>query len=116
MGEPSRRQEVRTRESLGLCSPEPWSKGGMNPAEGLDIQQTSNGTAGSEAYLFCTSDKNRGQVFLKHPLPQLAYSSVVSHWQFRGSEEIHVSLSVPQAEALEASKWTILCHVPCAYC
>lgn len=113
MGEPSRRQEVRTRESMGLCSPEPWSKGGMNPAEGHDIQQTSNGMAGSEAYLFCMSDKNRGQVFLKHPLPQLAYSSVVSHWQFRGSDEIHVSLSIPQAEALEASKWTILCHVPC---
>lgn len=80
MGEPSRRQEVRTRESLGLCSPDTLEQGWDDPAEGHDIQQISNGTAGSEAYLFCRSDKKRGQVLLKHPLPQLAYSSVISHW------------------------------------
>lgn len=84
MGEPSRRQEVRTRKSLGLCSPEPWSKSGMDPAEGHDIQQTSNGTAGSEAYLFCTSDKKRGQVLLS----TLSLGSLIVASSPTGSSEV----------------------------
>lgn len=82
----------------------------MNPLRGLTSSRQAMAWLGLR--LLCSARQTE-QVLLKHPLPQLDYSSVVSHWQFRGSDKIHVSLSVPQAETLEASKWTILCLVLC---